>query len=70
VFDLEKDPGELDSLAEKAYPLPAEELTGIYRTTARRLDEAARLLPIATKRDTPPISTMTEAHLRSLGYLK
>jgi arylsulfatase A-like enzyme len=70
VFDLGKDPRELRPLAEKEYPRPPQELNGMCKTTARRLDKAARRLPIPTKRDTPPIPTMTEAQLRDLGYLK
>jgi len=70
MFDLEKDPGEQRPLSEPDFLLPPEEVAALLKSTARKLQEAARLLPVPVKRDTPPIPEMTESHLRSLGYLK
>ncbi|MBN2490041.1 MAG: sulfatase [Planctomycetes bacterium] len=70
VFDLARDPAERTPLDENTSPFNLAELHGLYRGTAVKLQEAARRLPTPGERDTPPISKMTEAQLRTLGYLK
>ncbi|MBN2491692.1 MAG: sulfatase, partial [Planctomycetes bacterium] len=70
MFDLEKDPGEQRPLFGPDAALSPDEIASLLASTAKKLQNAARLLPVPTTRDTPPIPEMTEAHLRSLGYLK
>jgi len=70
VFDLTRDPKEQRPLPRESLPLEPEYFDRIYMRTARRLDAIARRLPPMEKRDTPPISEMTEAQLRALGYLR
>lgn len=70
VFDLKRDPGEQSPLREKEYPISLQALLDLYKTTTKELEAACLRLPIPGKRDTPDIPEITEAHLRSLGYLK
>ena len=46
------------------------EVDALYERTAKALEAVSRSLPTPGERDTPPISEMTEAQLRSLGYLR
>ena len=70
VFDLVQDAREISPLPEASYPLPEAEMKKLYAETARTLQRAAEKLPAPGERDTPKIGKMTEAQLRSLGYLK
>lgn len=70
VYDLIHDPREESPLPPERFPLPERELTLLYVNTIRELQKAAQRLPIPGERDTPAINEMTEAQLRSLGYLK
>jgi len=70
VYDLIRDPKETRPLAEKNYPASQEALKKLYVDTARRLQQALKALPAIGDRDTPEFSKLTEAQLRSLGYLK
>jgi len=70
VYDLVNDPHETAPLAPENLPLTERQLERIHQDTVRALDQATRRLPLPLERDTPAISEMTEAQLRSLGYLK
>ncbi|MBN2492241.1 MAG: sulfatase [Planctomycetes bacterium] len=70
VFDLVQDPGEQAALTEAAYPLSPAALEAAYKDAARAMEATFRRLPVPRTRDTPAIPAMTEAHLRSLGYLR
>jgi len=70
VFDLTRDPGEQRPLARESLPLDPEYFDQLYKRTAKELDAIARRLPAINERDTPPISKMSEAQLRALGYLR
>lgn len=69
-FDLEADPGETSPVGLEQSPFTLPEVEALYERTAKALEKVARSLPTPGERDTPPISEMTEAQLRSLGYLK
>jgi arylsulfatase A-like enzyme len=70
VFDLLNDPGERQRLPEDRYPMSVPAINDLLAGTLRELHAAAQRLPAIGRRDTPPIQEMTEAQLRSLGYLK
>lgn len=70
LYDLRADPGEQRVLEERDYPRSPGEISALYKQAVRELADLARRNPRPTKRDTPAISEMTEAQLRSLGYLK
>jgi len=70
AFDLARDPGERAPLdaADPAFPPTAR--TARYSAIARALQQTLQRLGEPGERDTPPIDRMTDAQLRSLGYLK
>ncbi len=70
VYDLRRDPHEKSPLLEGESPMPMAELMALYERTAKEMESAFKRLPVPGERDTPSISNMTEAQLRSLGYLK
>jgi len=64
IFDLVRDPG------EHAPTFSHPTCKKVYAEVSRALQRASERLPATGERDTPPIERMTEAQLRSLGYIK